>query len=241
MSFADYTRKNEEILDRDENRLDEKLILTWRIRSGKRTKKWKTTRKNYRVQIDKKTGQPKEVYITELERINRRRGQRKAALKRRAKQKNISRLRKKAFMVRRNQGMRYDTGLIKKKIGRGSGLKVNYSLIHPNMMHESADYRLPVQEILPGYVWDVHSMNESGWIMQLESLFRTKTMSVISEGDEPGETVTLTDGELSFIAEGLEKDLLFRKKAREDFASLSGDEKISLVESIPRSLADAII
>ena len=84
MNFFEYTQNNEQYLENptEENSqiLDEALKKKFVIRNGKRVVKWVTTRKGkYRVQIDRKSGQPKEVFITNKERINRKKGQKKAA------------------------------------------------------------------------------------------------------------------------------------------------------------------
>ena len=163
MNFLEYTQNNAQYLEEptEENLqvLDEALKKKFVIRNGKRVVKWVTTRKGkYRVQIDRKSGQPKEVFITNKERINRKKGQKKAAIKRKAKQKSISRLRKKAFKVRHAQGMEYNTKNFKKKLSKEDlkDIKLSHSLLHPNMMREQVELlcESPWPEILPGFVWD---------------------------------------------------------------------------------------
>ena len=100
-NFKDYIIDQASQTSEPENFLDEKMTWEWKTRNGKKTKKWHTDRKNYRIQINKKTGQPKEVYISPMERLKRKIGQKKAALKRKSKQKNITAKRLKSFGVRR--------------------------------------------------------------------------------------------------------------------------------------------
>ena len=64
MTFKDYMES--EVTEAEQ--LDEKMYFDYKTRNGKKVKKWHTTRKNYRIQINKKTGQPKEVFITPMER-----------------------------------------------------------------------------------------------------------------------------------------------------------------------------
>lgn len=246
MNFADYTRKNEDYLESpDNNQLDEKLVRKYVIRNGKRTWKWTTTRKGkYRVQIDKKTGQPKEVFITAMEKINRKRGQQKAAIKRKAKQKTISCLRKRAFRVRRNQGMKYNTGLIRRKLTREeqNALKINHSLIHPDMMKEQ--YRLicesPWPEILPDFIWDFLAEVDPAWLTQLISLYTDKEMESLTPNKNEVEVLTVTDEELKVITKNLIKDKIFLGLARHDFKNLTEEEQEVFLSVVPEELLLAI-
>lgn len=238
MSFADYTKENEEILN-------EKLVRKFVVRNGKRTWKWTTTRKGtYRVQIDKKTGQPKEVFITPMEKINRKKGQKKAAIKRKAKQKAISRLRKKAFRVRRNQGMHYKTGVgPKKEISQEEkqAIKIAHTLIHPNMMREHVELlcETPWVEILPDFVWDFLAEIDPAWLMQLVSLYKFKEMESIDKKNEV-ETLHVTDGELNVITKNLCKDRVFLSLARHDFKNLTDVEQEEFLTVVPDELLLAL-
>ena len=62
-SFKDYLLDQIE-KSQDESLLDEKMYWEYVTRNGKRQKKWHTDKKNFRIQVNKKTGQPKEVFIT---------------------------------------------------------------------------------------------------------------------------------------------------------------------------------
>ena len=53
-SFQDYI----DDLNAPAEQLDEKMWFDYKTRNGKKTKKWHTDRKNFRIQINKKTGQP---------------------------------------------------------------------------------------------------------------------------------------------------------------------------------------
>ena len=143
----------------DDSLLDEKMYWEYVTRNGKRQKKWHTDKKNYRIQINRKTGQPKEVFITPTERLNRKIGQRKAALKRRSKQKNISARRHKSFNVRKSAGMRYNTGSSREDKNKKYGNSDNYrehDTLMPNMM-EALLLEWPHVEILPDTFWDFYS------------------------------------------------------------------------------------
>lgn len=246
MNFADYTQMNEQYLDQpDKPELDEALKKKFVIRNGKRTWKWTTTRKGkYRVQIDKKTGQPKEVFITNMERINRKKGQKKAAIKRKAKQKAISRLRRKAFRVRRNQGMRYSTGAFKKKLSKEEkiALQINHSLIHPNMMKEQFDMicESPWPEILPDFVWDFFAELDPAWLMQLVTLYTFKEMESVAKDRNEVEVLQVTDDELKVITKNLMKDRVFLGLARHDFSNLSDVEQEEFLSVVPQELIQAI-
>lgn len=239
MSFADYVKENEEILN-------EKLIQKWVIRGGKRVKKWTTTRKGtYRVQIDKKTGQPKEVFITQMEKINRKKGQKKAAIKRKAKQKAISRLRKKAFRVRHNQGMHYNTGVGPKKAisqEEKRAIKIAHSLIHPDMMREQVELlcETPWVEILPDFVWDFLAEVDPAWMMQLVTLYKFKEMESIGKNKNEVETLQVTDGELKLITKNLCKDIVFLGLARHDFKNLTDVEQEEFLAVVPDELLQAL-
>lgn len=239
MSFADYVKENEEILN-------EKLVQKWVIRGGRRIKKWTTTRKGtYRVQIDKKTGQPKEVFITQMEKINRKKGQKKAAIKRKAKQKAISRLRKKAFRVRHNQGMHYNTGVGPKKAisqEEKRAIKIAHSLIHPDMMREQVELlcETPWVEILPDFVWDFLAEVDPAWMMQLVTLYKFKEMESIGKNKNEVETLQVTDGELKLITKNLCKDIVFLGLARHDFKNLTDVEQEEFLAVVPDELLQAL-
>lgn len=239
MSFADYVKENEEILN-------EKLVQKWVIRGGRRIKKWTTTRKGtYRVQIDKKTGQPKEVFITQMEKINRKKGQKKAAIKRKAKQKAISRLRKKAFRVRHNQGMHYNTGVGPKKAisqEEKRTIKIAHSLIHPDMMREQVELlcETPWVEILPDFVWDFLAEVDPAWMMQLVTLYKFKEMESIGKNKNEVETLQVTDGELKLITKNLCKDIVFLGLARHDFKNLTDVEQEEFLAVVPDELLQAL-
>lgn len=244
MNFSEYLNSLTD-LD-DQNQLDEKLVQRWMIRGGKRIKKWTTTRKGtYRVQIDKKTGQPKEVFITPMEKINRKKGQKKAAIKRKAKQKAISRLRRKAFRVRRNQGMHYKTGIGPKKevsAEEKKAIKIAYSLIHPNMMREQVELlcETPWVEILPDFVWDFLAEVDPAWLMQLVTLYKFKEMESIGKNKNEIETLQVTDGELNVITKNLCKDKVFLGLARHDFKNLTDVEQEEFLAVVPEELLLAL-
>ena len=90
-SFKDYLNDQ---TNTDVDPLMEKMWFDYKTRGNKKVKKWHTDRKNFRIQINKKTGQPKEVFISPTERLKRKIGQRKAALKRKSKQRRSDTWRK---------------------------------------------------------------------------------------------------------------------------------------------------
>lgn len=196
-NFKDYLFDQIEKSD-DESILDEKMYWEYVTRNGKRQKKWHTDKKNFRIQINKKTGQPKEVFITPTERLKRKIGQRKAALKRRSRQKNISARRHKSFNVRKLAGMRYNTGKTREH-AKNRGNSDNYrehDTLRPNMM-EALLLEWPHIEILPDTYWDFYSEvgnNDGTWIMQLVSLVREQEMRSIKEG-EPDDNNNSTEFE----------------------------------------------
>lgn len=249
MNFFEYTQNNEQYLENptEENSqiLDEALKKKFVIRNGKRVVKWVTTRKGkYRVQIDRKSGQPKEVFITNKERINRKKGQKKAAIKRKAKQKSISRLRKKAFKVRHAQGMEYNTKNFKKKLSKEDlkDIKLSHSLLHPNMMREQAELlcESPWPEILPGFVWDFFAEYDPCWLMQLVTLYKFHEMESVVKGRNEVETFTVSPGELDTITKNLMSDIVFKGFARTDFKNLSDVEKEQFLAVVPQELIKAI-
>mgnify|MGYP006333628293 FL=1 len=160
-NFKDYIIDQASQTSEPENFLDEKMTWEWKTRNGKKTKKWHTDRKNYRIQINKKTGQPKEVYISPMERLKRKIGQKKAALKRKSKQKNITAKRLKSFGVRRKTGMKYNTvghTSTKKKARsiRTYDLYHEYGGLHPNMYESQLLLEFPHIEVLPDFIWDFY-------------------------------------------------------------------------------------
>ena len=232
MNFLEYTQNNAQYLEEptEENLqvLDEALKKKFVIRNGKRVVKWVTTRKGkYRVQIDRKSGQPKEVFITNKERINRKKGQKKAAIKRKAKQKSISRLRKKAFKVRHAQGMEYNTKNFKKKLSKEDlkDIKLSHSLLHPNMMREQVELlcESPWPEILPGFVWDFFAEYDPCWLMQLVTLYKFHEMESVVKGRNEVETLKVSPGELDIITKNLMADIVFKGFARHRVQSHDAD------------------
>lgn len=87
--------------------IDEALKVKYVVRKNKRVKKFKTTRKGYRVEYDE-NGKPREVRITAKEKRNRKLGQRKGKIKRSAKMNLIKMKQKKSFVARKNMGIAYN-------------------------------------------------------------------------------------------------------------------------------------
>lgn len=239
MTFKDYMES--EITEAEAEQLDEKMYFDYKTRNGKKVKKWHTTRKNYRIQINKKTGQPKEVFITPMERLKRKIGQRKAAIKRKAKQKNITAKRLKSFGVRTKTGMKYNTkGHTDKEkkldkydttMGRGDSL-------YPNMM-EQLLLEFPHVEILDNVYWDFYeerSTDSNNWLMQLVSLYKDKKMVSMNQGDprdnnracetdaEKG-VIEVTDGDLEKITYTLCQETWFIQYARASYKKLSAEDR----------------
>lgn len=224
-TFIDYINENLEHFDAD--LVTEKMWFDYKTRNGKRQKKWHTDRKNYRIQINKKTGQPKEVYITPTERIKRKAGQRKAAIKRRAKQRNITAKRLKSFGVRSKFGMKYDTDghVIKRKVhkrGAYDPYKENQGL-YPNMFEQALN-ESPHIELLNDYIWDFYAERSNGkpgdWLMQLVSLCKDHRMvSMVPDENnvENGDEIVLSPGEYESVIMTLARDRFFIKIVRCDY------------------------
>ena len=237
--YIDEHVDNFENLD-DNNQIDEKMTWTYVTREGKRQKKWHTDKKNFRIQIDKKTGRPKEVFITPMERVRRKIGQRKAAIKRRAKQKNISARRHKSFYVRKNAGMRYNTGKSKKDIKKTSRtIDIDRDYLYPNMQESRLLLEMPHVEILSGVFWDFYSEcddNDGSWIMQLVSLIRDKEMHSYKEGrpddnnDSPDTgtkdgIIKITPGEIDKVLYAISMDILCMNMIRHAYTKLSDENR----------------
>ena len=232
----------------DESILDEKMYWEYVTRNGKRQKKWHTDKKNFRIQINKKTGQPKEVFITPTERLKRKIGQRKAALKRRSKQKNISARRHKSFNVRKLAGMRYNTGT-KRYDDKYRGDSNNYrehDTLQPNMM-EALLLEWPHIEILPDTYWDFYSEvgnNDGTWIMQLVSLVREQEMHSLKEGDpddnnnstefeKPKEgVIKVSPGEIEHVFYAISTDMFCVNAIRKAYKLLGYEDRREFDEAM---------
>lgn len=246
-SFKDYLLDQIE-KSQDESLLDEKMYWEYVTRNGKRQKKWHTDKKNFRIQVNKKTGQPKEVFITPTERIRRKIGQRKAAIKRRAKQKNISARRHKSFNVRKIAGMRYNTGNDKRKKGNAYSTN-NYKerdVLHPNMV-EALLLEWPHVEILPDTYWDFYSEvgdDDGSWIMQLVSLVREQAMYSLKKG-QPGDNnnstederpkdgvIKVTPGEIEQIFYAISTDIFCVNAIRKAYKMLSYENRLEFDQTM---------
>lgn len=232
----------------DESLLDEKMYWEYVTRNGKRQKKWHTDKKNFRIQINRKTGQPKEVFITPMERLKRKIGQRKAALKRRSTQKNISARRHKSFNVRKIAGMRYNTGKAKEQI-KNRGNSDNYreqDTLRPNMM-ETLLLEWPHVEILPDTYWDFYSEvgeDNGTWIMQLASLAREQEMHSMMEGDPVDNNnstefdkpkdgiIKVSPGELDQIFYSISTDIFCVNAIRKAYKLLSYEDRREFDEAM---------
>ena len=240
-SFSDYIIDQAEQTGVPEEYLTEKMWFDYKTRNGKKTKKWHTTRKNYRIQINKKTGQPKEVYISPMERLKRKIGQKKAALKRKSKQKNITAKRLKSFGVRRKTGMKYNT------VGHTSAKKKarsmrtydpyhEYGGLHPNMYEAQLLLEFPHIEVLPDLIWDFYEecgSSDGSWLMQLVSLYKDHRMVSLKDGEADDNNAeytsngyyTVTEGELERITYNLCRDTWFIKYARDGYKKLSEENR----------------
>lgn len=224
-NFKEYIDQQYETFNGDEKELslDEKMYYDWKIRDGKRTKKWHTDRKNYRIQINKKTGMPKEVFITPSERLKRKIGQRKAAIKRRAKQKNTTSKRLKSFHVRHNFGTQYNT------LGHGKRRHVHHGNVdsylendnlYPNMLEARLLCETPWVEILPDLVWDFYSeLDPATWLLQLVSLCEDREMVSLnfnpdSNNGEVENHIHVTDEQFYEIMNRLMNDNVFIRMAK---------------------------
>lgn len=240
-NFKDYIIDQAIQTNEPENFLDEKMTWEWKTRNGKKTKKWHTDRKNYRIQINKKTGQPKEVYISPMERLKRKIGQKKAALKRKSKQKNITAKRLKSFGVRRKTGMKYNT------VGHTSTKKKarsirtydpyhEYGGLHPNMYESQLLLEFPHIEVLPDFIWDFYEecgSSDGSWLMQLVSLYKDHRMVSLRQGEDDDNNreygdngvYNLTPGELERVTYNLCRDTWFVNYAREGYKKLSQEDR----------------
>lgn len=239
ISFNDYIdQKIEPMKEVDTDRIDERMWFDYKTRNGKKTKKWHTDRKNYRIQINKKTGMPKEVFITPQERIRRKIGQRKAAIKRRAKQKNITAQRLKSFGVRSRFGMRYNTiGHGSKRYHRGGAsdkFRENDSL-YPNMLEARLLLEFPHVEVLPDLFWDFYEekASEDGeWLMQLVSLCKDRQMVSLDKDQADDNNrefedsiIRLNPGEYESAIMALCSDRFFIMTARMGYEKLSDESR----------------
>lgn len=240
-NFKDYIIDQASQTSEPENFLDEKMTWEWKTRNGKKTKKWHTDRKNYRIQINKKTGQPKEVYISPMERLKRKIGQKKAALKRKSKQKNITAKRLKSFGVRRKTGMKYNTvghtGTKKKARSiRTYDPYHEYGGLHPNMYESQLLLEFPHIEVLPDFIWDFYEecgSSDGSWLMQLVSLYKDHRMVSLRQGEDDDNNreygdngvYNLTPGELERVTYNLCRDTWFINYAREGYKKLSKEDR----------------
>lgn len=239
-NFKDYIIDQAIQTNEPENFLDEKMTWEWKTRNGKKTKKWHTDRKNYRIQINKKTGQPKEVYISPMERLKRKIGQKKAALKRKSKQKNITAKRLKSFGVRRKTGMKYNTaGHSSKKQARSIRTYDpyhEYGGLHPNMYESQLLLEWPHIEVLPELYWDFYEecgANDGTWLMPLVSLYKDHKLVSMKSGEEDDNNretgdngvYDLSTGELERITYNLCRDTWFINHARDGYKKLSQEDR----------------
>ena len=237
-SFKDYI--DDLLLPVESEPLTEKMWFDYKTRNGKKQKKWHTDRKNFRIQINKKTGQPKEVYISPSERLKRKIGQRKAALKRKSKQRNITAKRLKSFGVRTKWGMKYNTkGHTAKKHGKGTTDPYHeYNGLYPNM-YEQLLLEFPHVEILPDIFWDFYEerAHDGGqWLMQLVSLYKDHQMVSLNQGSPTDNNncpdagtkdgfIQLQPNDLEKITYSLCEDPWFIKTAQEGYKNLSEEER----------------
>lgn len=253
-SFKDYINEHYEVFNSSVqlDTLDEKLYYDYKIRNGKKTKKWHTTRKNYRVQINKKTGQPKEVYITPSERLKRKIGQQKAAIKRRSKQHNITAKRLKSFHVRHNFGAKYNTANNKvnsKKKGNVDPYLEDNG-IYPNML-ETMDPRLlcesPWVEVLPDLIWDFYSeLSPANWLMQLVSLCVNKEMVSLnltpkSNNREYENIIHVSEKDLNTIFKNLLKDKTFIRVAKYAYHNDLDQDDIEIFDTTMEKYAPELL
>lgn len=240
MSFKDYVEEMQKEPAPVAEPLSEKMWFDYRQRGNKKVKKWHTDRKNFRIQINKKTGQPKEVFISPTERLKRRIGQRKAALKRKSKQRNITAKRLRSFGVRTKYGMKYNTkGHTAKHTGRGAmDPYAEHKGLYPNMM-EQLLLEFPHVEILPDVFWDFYEErgHEGGkWLMQLVSLYKDHQMVSLNRGNPSDNNdcpdtgtkdglIRLDQGDLEKITYSLCEDPWFVKTARDGYKALSEEER----------------
>lgn len=235
-SFQDYIND----LNTPPEQLDEKMWFDYKTRNGKKTKKWHTDRKNFRIQINKKTGQPKEVFISPAERLKRKIGQRKAALKRKSKQRNITAKRLKSFGVRKITGMKYNTkGHATKRHNRGATDPYHeYKGLYPNM-YEQLLLEFPHVEIMPDVYWDFYEerRHDGGeWLMQLVSLYKDHQMFSLNKGAPDDNNncpdagtkdgyIQLNQNDVEKITYTLCQEPFFLKYAREGYKNLSQEDR----------------
>lgn len=238
-SFKDYI--NDLTLPAESESLNEKMWFDYKTRNGKKTKKWHTDRKNFRIQINKKTGQPKEVYISPSERLKRKIGQRKAALKRKSKQRNITAKRLKSFGVRSKWGMKYNTKGHVQKQRKGRGATDPYhehNGLYPNM-YEQLLLEFPHVEILPDVYWDFYEelQHDGGqWLMQLVSLYKDHQMISLNKGNSSDNNncpdagtkdgfIQLQPNDMEKITYSLCEDPWFIKTAKTAYKELTEEER----------------
>lgn len=238
-SFKDYI--NDLTLPAESESLNEKMWFDYKTRNGKKTKKWHTDRKNFRIQINKKTGQPKEVYISPSERLKRKIGQRKAALKRKSKQRNITAKRLKSFGVRSKWGMKYNTKGHVQKQRKGRGATDPYhehNGLYPNM-YEQLLLEFPHVEILPDVYWDFYEeLQHDGaqWLMQLVSLYKDNQMISLNRGNPSDNNncpdagtqdgfIQVSPNDLEKITYSLCEDPWFIKTAKTAYKDLTEEER----------------
>ena len=236
-SFKDYL---DDQTNTDVDPLTEKMWFDYKTRGNKKVKKWHTDRKNFRIQINKKTGQPKEVFISPTERLKRKIGQRKAALKRKSKQRNITAKRLKSFGIRTKWGMKYNTkGHTQKQKNRGSVDPYHdHKGLYPNMM-EQLLLEFPHVEIMPDVFWDFYEekAHDNGkWLMQLVSLYKDHQMVSLNKGSDLDNNncpdagtkdgvIQLDQGDLEKITYSLCEDPWFIKTARIGYKELSEEDR----------------
>lgn len=242
MSFKDYMDEQYDSFKghEDDLSLDERMYYDWKVRNGKRTKKWHTDRKNYRIQINKKTGMPKEVFITPSERLKRKVGQRKAAIKRRAKQKNTTSKRLKSFHVRHNFGTQYNT------LGHGRKRKLHHGNVdsylendnlYPNMLEARMLCETPWVEVLPDVIWDFYSELDPGaWLLQLVSLIRDHEMVSLnfnpdSNNIEHENHIHVSNDQLQEIIRNLIQDKMFCRIAKYAYHNDLSNEDAELFDA----------
>lgn len=248
--------------------LNEALKVKYVVRGNKRIKKYKTTRKGYRIEYDE-NGKPREVRITATEKRNRKLGQRKAKVKRAAKMNVIKFKQKKSFTARKNMGMAYNKKLPDINLNRKPYIpkKPEDKLLSPSFKESFQDY---IDECLLcewpegviwsddtkgieiGWDWCQEATPEDGeWLRQLVNLYKFNCLETLrTDRNQPSNedgfisnpSIIFTDAQVADITDNLCFDFGFLNAAHQDL-KLIIDKKLlyDLERYVPEKLWNKIV
>lgn len=254
-----------------EDYVNEALKVKYVIRKGKKIKKFKSTKDNYRIQY--KDGKPKEVRIKASEKRKRKLGQKKGKIKRKAKEGVIEMRRKKSFIARKSMGLKYNKQIPDKhaESSTSSSTKLFHSVDKPlapkfkkfgesfqnyienkslllewpeNILYSTDDYDV-------GWDWCSEvTPEDGGWLWQLVKLYKYNHLDSLRNdrnnfekmnGFYSNDHIEVSDKDLNEITKNLSTDYFFLHQAHIDLEFADETLMMELKKWLPEELYSAII